>query len=201
MAEPAINVRDGLMSLVENVKVLLAHGFEPTPAWLDHLRLASVRIAGGCSASVVSASGLVMSNHHCARGCIENLSGLARKDFNRDGFYAKTLGDEARCPGMEINQLVEISNVTAQVQASTEGVDAGRFAERQKAALAEIEKQCATSDEVRCEVISLYQGGRYDLYRYRRLLRDLAVDPALRLSFYRRSLTLIGKFAAWNMDY
>ncbi len=150
-------------------KVLQAHGFEPTPAWLDHLRLASVRIAGGCSASVVSASGLVMSNHHCARGCIENLSGLARKDFNRDGFYAKTLGDEARCPGMEINQLVEISNVTAQVQASTDGVAAERFAERQKAALAGIEKQCATSDEVRCEVISLYQGGRYDLYRYRRL--------------------------------
>ena len=165
--------------------VLQAHGFEPTPAWLDHLRLASVRIAGGCSASVVSASGLVMSNHHCARDCIENLSGLARKDFNRDGFYAKTLGDEARCPGMEINQLVEISNVTAQVQASTEGVDAGRFAERQKAALAEIEKQCATSDEVRCEVISLYRGGRYDLYRYRRL-QDirLVFAPEDRIGFF-----------------
>jgi len=145
------------------------YGFAPTQEWLDHLRLSSVRIAGGCSASVVSAEGLVMTNHHCARECIENISGLVKKDFNRDGFVAKTLHDEARCPGMELDQLAEISDVTRRVQDATKGVPAERFADVQKAAIAEIEKQCATSDDLRCEVVTLFRGGRYDLYRYQRL--------------------------------
>ena len=152
-----------------SAKVQQKYGFAPTQDWLDHLRLSSVRIAGGCSASVVSASGLVMTNHHCARSCIESVSGLAQKDYNRDGFFAKTQGDEARCPGMELNQLVDIANVTARVLEATRGIAAERFADAQKSVLAEIEKQCATSDEFRCEVVSLYRGGRFDLYRYRRL--------------------------------
>ena len=144
------------------------YGFAPSTAWLDHLRLASVRIAGGCSASVVSPGGLVMTNHHCVRSCIENLSGLAKKDYNRDGFFARRAQEETRCPGMEVNQLVAISNVTPAVQQATVNVASERFAEVQKAAIADIEKQCATSDEFRCEVVSLYRGGRYDLYRYQR---------------------------------
>ena len=166
-------------------KVGQAYGFTPDSAWLDHLRLASVRIAGGCSASVVSASGLVMTNHHCARECIENLSGLVKKDFNRDGFLAKTPADEARCPGMEMNQLAEISDVTQQVQASTKSVAAEAFADVQKAAIAGIEKACATSDDVRCEVVSLFHGGRYDLYKYRRY-QDirLVFAPEDRIAFF-----------------
>ena len=152
-----------------SAKVQQKYGFALTQQWLDHLRLASVRIAGGCSASVVSASGLVMTNHHCVRSCIESVSGLAQKDYNRDGFFATTQGDEARCPGMELNQLVDIANVTPRVQEATRDISAERFADVQRAAFAEIEKQCATSDEFRCEVVSLYRGGRYDLYRYRRL--------------------------------
>lgn len=144
------------------------YGFEPTRDWLDHLRLSSVRIAGGCSASVVSANGLVMTNHHCARDCIENLSGLTRKDFNRDGFFARTEKDEANCPGMELNQLAEITDVTRRVQDATKGVADDKFADAQKAAVAAIEKECATGDDVRCEVITLYRGGRYDLYKYQR---------------------------------
>ncbi len=149
-------------------KVKAKYGFEPSKDWLDHLRLSSVRIAGGCSASVVSPTGLVMTNHHCARECIENLSGLRKKDFNRDGFFAKTEKDEANCPGMELNQLAEITDVTKRVQDSTKGVPDDKFAETQKATIAAIEKECATSDDVRCEVITLYRGGRYDLYKYQR---------------------------------
>src|SRR5205814_8133936 len=134
--------------------------------WLDHLRLSSVRIAGGCSASVVSADGLVMTNHHCARDCIGNVSGLMKKDFNRNGFVAKTLHDEARCPGMELDQLAEISDVTRRVQDATKGVPAERLADVQKAAIAEHEKQCATSDALRCDVVTLVLRGRYDLYRH-----------------------------------
>jgi len=149
-----------------NVKA--KYGFEPTQAWLDHLRLASVRIAGGCSASVVSPGGLVMTNHHCARSCIQDVAGLAKKDYNRDGFLAAKAADEPRCPGMELNQLSEISDVTARVQTATAGVAGDKFFDVQNAAIAAIEKECATSDEWRCEVVSLYRGGRYDLYRYRR---------------------------------
>ena len=134
-------------------KVKAKYGFEPTKDWLDHLRLSSVRIAGGCSASVVSPNGLVMTNHHCARECIENLSGLKKKDFNKDGFYAKTEADEARCPGYELNQLAEITNVTARVQKATAGVADDKFNDAQKAEIAAIEKECGTSDDVRCEVV------------------------------------------------
>lgn len=151
-----------------SAEVKKKYGFEPTKEWLDQVRLASVRIAGGCSASLVSADGLVMTNHHCARTCIENLSGLQKKDFNKDGFFAKTQADEPKCPAMEMNQLVEITDVTKRVQDATKGVADDKFAETQKAEIAKIEKDCATSDEFRCDVVTLYRGGRYDLYKYRR---------------------------------
>lgn len=149
-------------------KVKERYGFEPSKDWLDHLRLSSVRIAGGCSASIVSPTGLVMTNHHCARECIENVSGLTKKDYNRDGFYAKAQKDEPRCPGYELNQLVEITDVTKRVTEATRGVSDEKFHEVQKQAIAAIEKECAQSDEVRCDVVTLFRGGRYDLYKYQR---------------------------------
>jgi hypothetical protein len=145
-----------------------AYGFTPDQAWLDHLRLSSVKFGNGCSGSIVSASGLVMTNHHCARTCIENLSGLAHKDYNRGGFFARTPREEARCPGLEIDQLTAIGDVTREVQAATEGTPPEKFNDVQKAAIASIEKACSTSDDERCEVVTLYRGGRYDLYHYRR---------------------------------
>ena len=150
-------------------KVAAAYGFEPDAAWLEHLQLASVRIAGGCSASVVSPQGLVMTNHHCARECIQNLSGLRHKDFNRDGFVAKKPSEEPRCPGMEMNQLTAITDVTQAVQEATKSVAPERFSDVQKSAIASIEKTCATGDEWRCEVVTLFRGGQYNLYKYRRL--------------------------------
>ena len=149
-------------------KVGQAYGFTPDAAWLDHLRLASVRLAGGCSGSVVSDQGLVMTNHHCARECLESVSGQTKKDYDRDGFLAKSQADEPRCPNMEMDQLAGITDVTSQVQASTRDVAEAKFADVQKATIAALEKMCATTDDFRCEVVSLYHGGRYDLYKYRR---------------------------------
>lgn len=168
-----------------SAEVKKKYAFEPTKEWLDQVRLASVRIAGGCSASLVSADGLVMTNHHCARTCIENLSGLQKKDFNRDGFFAKTLADEPKCPAMEMNQLVEITDVTKRVQDATKNVAGDKFADAQKTEIAKIEKDCATSDEFRCDVVTLYRGGKYDLYKYRRF-QDvrLVMAPEDQIAFF-----------------
>jgi Peptidase S46 len=168
-----------------SAKVKAKYGFEPSKDWLDHLRLSSVRIAGGCSASVVSADGLVMTNHHCARECIENLSGNMKKDFNKEGFFAKTQKDEANCPGMELNQLAEITDVTKRVQDATKDAAADKFNDVQKMVITTIEKECQTSDEFRCEVVTLFRGGRYDLYKYRRF-QDirLVMAPEDQIAFF-----------------
>ena len=150
-------------------RVGAAYGFTPGADWLKQLQLASVRIAGGCSASVISPDGLVMTNHHCARECIQNLSGMRRKDFNKDGFIARKMEEEPHCPGMEMNQLTSITDVTQAVQDATKTAPADKFNEVQKAAIAGIEKECATSKELRCDVVTLFRGGQYNLYKYRRL--------------------------------
>ena len=154
---------------VPTAAVQAKYGVALTPAWLDHLRLASLRMAGGCSASFVSPAGLVMTNHHCVRGCLQDLSGLRHRDIVGEGFYAQKLEDEVACPGMEFDQLLSIDDVSGRVRAATRGVETERFEAAQRAAFAAIEARCATSDELRCEVVPLFRGGRYDLYTYRRL--------------------------------
>jgi hypothetical protein len=148
-------------------KVKSQYGFEATPQWLDKVRLSSARLAGGCSASFVSPNGLVMTNHHCARGCIEQLSN-AKQDFIANGFYAKTQAEEPQCPAMEVNQLTEITDVTDRLNKATQGLTGKPYADTLKAEMSKIEKECATSDQVRCDVVTLYQGGKYNLYKYRR---------------------------------
>ena len=101
-------------------RVAKQYGFTPTQEWLDHVRLSSVRLAGGCSGSLVSADGLVMTNHHCAHSCIEQLS-TAKKDFVKEGFFAKTDKDEVKCPEIEVNQLTGIDDVTARVRTRPRG--------------------------------------------------------------------------------
>jgi len=143
------------------------HAFGPTQEWLDHVRLSAVRLAGGCSGSFVSPNGLVMTNHHCAARCIEQLSS-AKRDYIASGFYAKTEKDEAKCPEIEVNELVAITDVTDRIVQATHGLEGARFNEANKAEQSKIEKECATGDDVRCDVVSLYHGGRYHLYKYQR---------------------------------
>ncbi|MDY7232202.1 S46 family peptidase [Hyalangium rubrum] len=144
-----------------------AYGFAPTQAWLNQVRLGSVRLAGGCSASFVSPQGLVMTNHHCIRGCVEDLSS-PRKDLLATGFVAPEPKDELRCPKVEANQLVEMTDITARMNAATQGLSGAAFNTGLKAEMAKVEAACATGPEVRCDVVTLFNGGKYHLYKYRR---------------------------------
>jgi len=143
------------------------HGVKVSDAWLDHVRLSSVRLAQGCSGSLVSPAGLVLTNHHCVETCLQQLS-TSEKDYIAQGFQAKTTADELKCPVLEVNQLVEITDVTARMKKATAGLEGKKFHDAQKAETSRIEGACQTSAALRCNVVTLYHGGRYDLYRYRR---------------------------------
>jgi hypothetical protein len=149
-------------------KVESAYGFRPDQQWLDHVRLSSVRLARGCSGSFVSARGLVQTNHHCARDCIEQLS-TPSTNLTANGFYAREEKDETKCPDVEVDQLVEIIPVTDRINRATSGRDGADFAQALKVETANIEGECAGNDDhIRCDVVELYHGGIYDLYKYRR---------------------------------
>jgi hypothetical protein len=166
-------------------KVSQAYGFSPDQKWLDHVRLSSIRLARGCSASLVSKDGLVMTNHHCAHSCIEQLSTSAR-DYVQTGFYAKEAKDEVKCPDMEANQLVQITDVTERVKAALAGKDGKAFSDALKAVEADIAKECTGgSDTLRCDVVDLYHGGIYNLYKYRRY-QDLRLvfAPEFAIAFF-----------------
>jgi hypothetical protein len=166
-------------------KMSQAYGFAPDQKWLDHVRLSSIRLAHGCSASLVSKDGLVMTNHHCAHSCIEQLSTAAR-DYVQTGFYAKEAKDEVKCPDMEANQLVQISDVTDRVKAAIAGKDGKAFSDALKAVEADIAKECTGgSDTLRCDVVDLYHGGVYNLYKYRRY-QDLRLvfAPEFAIAFF-----------------
>jgi hypothetical protein len=150
-----------------SAKVQAKYGWAPDAKWLEHARLASIRLAEGCSASLVSPDGLVMTNHHCARECLSELSD-SQHDYVAKGFLAATSGDEKKCPEMEANQLVMITDVTKQIEAATAGKSDRAFHEAERAVKARIESDCGTAADVRCEVVKLYQGGVYDLYKYKR---------------------------------
>ncbi len=148
-------------------RMLEAYHWAPDQAWLDHVRLSSIRLAQGCSASLISPDGLVMTNHHCARECIGALSDKAH-DYVANGFYAPTLADEKACPELEANQLISISDVTKTIKQSTADKSGRAFADAERAAIADVQKQCGTAADIRCQVVTLYHGGVYDLYKYRR---------------------------------
>ena len=166
-------------------KVEKAYGFRPTQDWLDHLRLSSVRLAEGCSAAFVSAHGLVQSNHHCARSCVQQLSTPAR-DYLADGFYAHEAKDEIKCPTIEANQLVAITDVSERVRKATAGREGDAFAAALKSEKSLIEDACAGRDAaLRCEVMELYGGGVFNLYSYRRY-QDvrLVFAPEVSIAFF-----------------
>jgi peptidase S46-like protein len=144
------------------------YNFRPSQQWLDHARLSSVRIPG-CTASFVSSDGLIMSNHHCARGCADAVT-RPGEDFLANGFYAATRAEERACPNFTVDQLVEITDVTSQVGAAVPaGATADQAAQAREGAMGGITTRCEQSaPQTHCEVITMYRGGQYKLYRFHR---------------------------------
>jgi len=145
-----------------------ALGVDLDARWLDHLRAASVRLTSGCSASIVSREGLVLTNQHCLVACLQHLSSSAR-DLNRDGFAAEGRRQELACPGMEAEVLTSITDATAAIYAAGKGKYGDDWASARQTAIADAEKAaCREDPRYRCQLVSFYQGGQFKVYRYRR---------------------------------
>jgi hypothetical protein len=148
-------------------KVNKALGTSIDQPWLDRLRLASVRIPG-CSASLVSPEGLILTNNHCVLECAQDLS-TAQVNYVENGFSPRTREEERKCPGATAEILTEITDVTPRVRAATAGKAGKAFVQARDAAMGAIEKEaCAADRSTRCQVVSLYRGGQFKLYRYKR---------------------------------
>ena len=161
------------------------HGFDATDAWLEHVRLGSVRFNSGGSGAFVSSRGLVMTNHHVGADCIHKL-GATGKDYIADGFVAKTADTELKCPDLELNVLTAIDDVTALVKAAEKpGMTPAAANTAQKEQMASIEKQCATATGQRCDVVTLYHGGIYNLYKYKKFTDvRLVFAPEGQIAFF-----------------
>jgi Peptidase S46 len=142
--------------------------FEPTPQWLEHLQKASVRFNSGGSGSFVSANGLVITNHHVGADTLQKM-GDAQHNYLKDGFYAKTQAEEMKSTDLELNVLMSIEDVTARVTSAVKpGMTSDQASKARNAAIAAIEKESNDKTGLRSDVVTLYQGGAYHLYRYKR---------------------------------
>lgn len=166
-------------------KIKTRYGFELTQEWLDHVRLSSVRFNNGGSGSFVSADGLTFTNHHVGAGCVQQLS-TAGRDYIKTGFYAKTQAEEAKCPNLELNQLVSIEDVTEKVNAGVKaGMSAADAGQAQRAAMSQVEKGCATTTGLRCDVVTFYSGQVYNLYKYKKYTDvRLVFAPEFDIAFF-----------------
>jgi len=176
------------------------HGFTATPEWLLHLQRASVRFSSGGSGSFVSADGLVLTNHHVGAGAIQKL-GDETHDYFRDGFAAKTRADELRCHDLELNVLVSIEDVTARVEAAVRpAMSAAEAVAARRAVTAAIEKESLAATGLRSDVITLYQGGAYHLYRAKRYTDvRLVFAPEHAIAFFGGDADNF-EFPRYNLD-
>ncbi|MFC4254380.1 S46 family peptidase [Altererythrobacter xixiisoli] len=164
MAEEGMWTFDGFPT----AQVQQTYGWAPDQAWLDHARQSSVRLTGGCSASFVSDTGLILTNHHCVASCLYDNSTSAA-DLLEAGFTANRREEEKPCPGQQAEVVTAITDVTGTVQAAYSGKTGEALTRARDAAIAGIEAEnCTDRESTRCQVVTLFGGGQYKLYRYRK---------------------------------
>ena len=168
-AASSVSAEEGMWTF-DNFPIARANqtlGTSIDQAWLDKVRLSSVKF-GGCSAGLVSGEGLVMTNNHCVATCVANLS-TPQVNYAETGFTPKTREEERRCPGASAEILTDISDVTERMQKAGEGLSGQAFTQARDAEAGRIESEgCAGDPKVRCQVVSLYRGGQFKLYKFRR---------------------------------
>jgi hypothetical protein len=166
-------------------RVEQAYGVKVDQKWLDRVQAASVRLTSGCSASLVSGDGLVFSNHHCVVECAQSLS-TDRTDYVKDGFAAAAREEERKCPGMQAEVLAQVTDVTETVKAAVAGQSGQAFVKARNAATAALEDAaCAKDPRARCQVVSLFRGGQFKLYRYRKYIDvRLVFAPEFATAFF-----------------
>jgi len=184
---PAVRADEGMWTFDNPpVKQLREkYNFTPTQQWLDHLRLSCVRLNDGGSGSFVSPHGLLLTNHHVARGQLQKNSS-AEHDYIRDGFFAATPDQEMKSQDLEVNVLASYENVTDRVNAATKGAkDTEEEFAKRKAVIAEIQKESTEKTGFRSDVVTLYRGGEYWLYRYKKYTDvRLVFAPEQQAAFY-----------------
>jgi hypothetical protein len=161
------------------------YDFDPTDKWLEHVQKASVRFNNGGSGSFVSEDGLVMTNHHVGADCLEKLSD-EKHNFYRDGFHARTRAEEKGCLDLELNVLMSIEDVTKEVNAAVKSdLKPEEAFKARRAIMAKIEKESLDKTGLRSDVVTLYQGAEYHLYRYKRYTDvRLVFAPEQQAAFY-----------------
>ena len=167
---PAAYADEGLWLFNQFPKELVQqkYGYKTTDEFLNHLEQASVRFNNGGSGSFVSAQGLMFTNHHVGLDCIQKLSS-AEHDYTANGFYAASEAEEQQCPDLEVNVLLRIRDVTAEVKGAVKsGASAAEANQQRKGAMSGIEKACTGETGHRCDVVTLYSGGMYHLYEYKK---------------------------------
>ena len=176
------------------------YGFEVTDQWLEHVRLASVRVGNGGSGSFVSPDGLLFTNQHVGRGQVSKLS-TPEHNLVRDGFYAATRAEELKCPDLEVNVLVSYEDVTARVQGAVKaGASDKEAGAQRRAEMAAIEKECATATGLKCEVVTLYSGGEYWLYRNKKYTDvRLVFAPEEQIAYFGGDYDNF-TYPRWNFD-
>jgi hypothetical protein len=161
------------------------YSFEPTSAWLEHIQKSSVRFNSGGSGSFVSENGLIISNHHVGADALQKFSD-ARHNYYRDGFYARSRKEEKQCLDLELNVLISIDDVTDRVNTAVKpDMNAEDAFVARRAAMAEIEKESLEKTSLRSDVVTLYQGGKYHLYRFKKYTDvRLVFAPEQQIAFF-----------------